>query len=215
MGAHFATQLTPGGYLAGEVSSALQKSIRRGLEREVPYWATELDLAGFGNYVFKRLRIIASEDVEPADSMVAVQVRSLYENWLEARKRKPKDQQFAVGERLFLLHAVIILARAAGPVRPRQPDARPVPAPPRSVEHPARGSSSLLRHARDHRQVRGQDSSSGMRQYRGKDARQTTHLAWRALRRSVRTPQRTHKGYGRSVHEVTFPNAGPCKSATT
>jgi hypothetical protein len=29
--------------------------------------------------------------------MVAVQVRSLYENWLEARKRKPKDQQFAVG----------------------------------------------------------------------------------------------------------------------
>jgi replication-associated recombination protein RarA len=87
MGAHFATQLTPGGYLAGEVSSALQKSIRRGLEREAPYCATELDLAGFGNYVFKRLRIIAREDVEPADSMVAVQVRSLYENWLEARKR--------------------------------------------------------------------------------------------------------------------------------
>jgi hypothetical protein len=51
MGAHFATQLTPGGYLAGEVSSALQKSIR--LEREALCWATELDLAGFGNYVFK------------------------------------------------------------------------------------------------------------------------------------------------------------------
>jgi replication-associated recombination protein RarA len=44
--------------------------------------------------------------------MVAVQVRALYENWLDARKGKPKEQQFAVGERLFLLHATIILARA-------------------------------------------------------------------------------------------------------
>lgn len=112
MADHFADQETPGGYLAGEVSSALQKSLRRGLERESLFWATELDLAGYGNYVFKRLRIVASEDVGPADSQVAVQVRALYENWLDARKGKPKEQRFAIGERLFLLHAVVVLARA-------------------------------------------------------------------------------------------------------
>jgi len=112
MGVHFADLTTPGGYKCGEVASALQKTIRRGLEREALNWATELDLAGYGNYAWKRLRIIASEDVGPADSMVAVQVRALFENWLEARKGKPKDRQFAAGERLFLLHAVIVLARA-------------------------------------------------------------------------------------------------------
>jgi replication-associated recombination protein RarA len=58
------------------------------------------------------MRIVASEDVGPADSMVAVQVRALYENWVEARKGRPKDQQFAAGERPFLVHAVIVLARA-------------------------------------------------------------------------------------------------------
>jgi replication-associated recombination protein RarA len=114
---HFADVVTPGGYLAGEVASALQKSLRRGLEREALHWASELDLAGYGNYVFKRLRIIASEDVGPANSMIALQVRALYENWLEARKgHKQTDDQgnrvFAIGERLFLVHSIMILARA-------------------------------------------------------------------------------------------------------
>jgi replication-associated recombination protein RarA len=113
----FATVRTPGGYLAGEVASALQKSLRRGLEREAMFWTTELDLAGYGNYAWKRLRVVGSEDVGPADSMVAVQVRALYENWLEARKGKKQHDDngrriYAPGERLFLLHAVIILARA-------------------------------------------------------------------------------------------------------
>lgn len=49
--------------------------------------------------------------------MVAVQVRILYDNWVESRKgHKQTDDQgnrvFAVGERLFLVHAVMILARA-------------------------------------------------------------------------------------------------------
>jgi hypothetical protein len=38
---------------------------------------------------------------------------------------------------------------------------------------------------------------------------------WLVLWFPPHPPPRTHKGYGRSVHEVTFPNAGPCKSATT
>jgi hypothetical protein len=47
------------------VASALQKAIRRGNEREALFWASELDLAGYGGYVWKRLRIIASRRRRP------------------------------------------------------------------------------------------------------------------------------------------------------
>ena len=87
----FATTPTPGGHLAGEVASALQKSIRRGLERESLYWASELDLAGFPDYLWRRLRIIASEDVGLAAPEVAVQVRALSENFSDQRKHN-RDQ---------------------------------------------------------------------------------------------------------------------------
>jgi len=103
---------TPGGHLCGEVASALQKEIRRGHEQDALYWATELDLAGYGGYVWKRLRIIASEDVGPADSNVAVQIRVLYENWVEQRKAD-KDEAVSLNAAIFLVHAVILLARAA------------------------------------------------------------------------------------------------------
>ena len=105
----FLTMRTNSGYFCGEVTSSMQKEIRRGHEREALFWATELDQAGYGNYVWKRLRIIASEDVGIADSSVAVLVRSLYENWIEAKRNKDDKQDPA---RLFLIHAVIALARA-------------------------------------------------------------------------------------------------------
>jgi replication-associated recombination protein RarA len=107
----FADQVTSGGYPCGEVASALQKEIRRGNEREALFWASELDLAGYTNYVWKRLRIIASEDVGVADTSVAVAVRALYENWLEM-KRTVKEQRHAGFYRVFLFHAVVLLARA-------------------------------------------------------------------------------------------------------
>jgi replication-associated recombination protein RarA len=107
----FADLMTPGGYRCDEVASALQKTIRRGHEREALFWATELELAGFGNYVWKRLRIIASEDVGVADPSVALTVRALYENWLDETKRQ-KDDRYAGFHRVFLLHAVVLLARA-------------------------------------------------------------------------------------------------------
>jgi replication-associated recombination protein RarA len=111
MATRFAEQETPNGHLCGEAASALQKSIRRGLEREALYWASELDLAGYGNYVWKRLRIIASEDVGLASTETMIAVRVLYENWLEMRKavKEPRQQGFV---RVFLVHAVCLLARA-------------------------------------------------------------------------------------------------------
>ncbi len=105
----FAQLTTKGGYNCAEVSSAMQKCIRRGLEEQALFWATELDLSGFGEYVWKRLRIIASEDVGLADNHVAPTILSLYQNWREQAKRK--DTKHAP-ERLFLVHAVLILSRA-------------------------------------------------------------------------------------------------------
>lgn len=105
----FSSLTTPGGYTNGEVTSALQKCIRRGEEENALFWMTELSLAGYGNYVWKRLRIMASEDIGIANSDVCVQIRTLNENWTEQRKNK-EDRSLA--ERLFLVHAVMILARA-------------------------------------------------------------------------------------------------------
>jgi replication-associated recombination protein RarA len=105
----FSELTTPGGYKCGEVASALQKEIRRGNEREALFWASELDLAGYGNYVFKRLRVIASEDVGIADSNVAVQVWALYRLWQEARRKKGEPEGHF---RVHLVHAVVLLCRA-------------------------------------------------------------------------------------------------------
>lgn len=102
----FSQMHTPGGYLNGEVASALQKAIRRGNEREALFWASELDLAGYPGYVWKRLRIIASEDVGLADTEAVIAVRALYENWLEHKKATKESEPLA------LIHAVLLLARA-------------------------------------------------------------------------------------------------------
>lgn len=105
----FAEILTPGGYKMGEVTSAMQKSIRRGLEEDALFWATEMDLAGFGEYVFKRLKIIASEDVGLAHPSAALTIHALYQSWLEQRKKK---DEIHGPERLFLVHAVLFLSRS-------------------------------------------------------------------------------------------------------
>src|SRR4051794_25198672 len=107
----FGDQVTPGGYAKGEVASALQKEIRRGNEREALFWASELELAGNGEYLWKRLKIIASEDVGLADSAATILVASLYRHWLDVRG-KHTDQVFASFHRVFQFHAVCYLARA-------------------------------------------------------------------------------------------------------
>jgi replication-associated recombination protein RarA len=107
----FGQLTTEGGYLNSECTSAIQKCVRRGLEEEALFWATELDLAGYGAYVWKRLQIIASEDIGLADPTVCLQVRALYENWVEQRKNAPKERRNVTG-RIFLVHAILICARA-------------------------------------------------------------------------------------------------------
>jgi replication-associated recombination protein RarA len=107
----FGQLTTEGGYLNSECTSAMQKCVRRGLEEDALFWATELDLAGYSAYVWKRLQIIASEDIGLADPTVCLQLRALYENWVEQRKNAPKERRNVTG-RIFLVHAILICARA-------------------------------------------------------------------------------------------------------
>ena len=97
---------TENGYVLGERASALQKSIRRGLEEEAMFWALEL-YTKYMNYTWKRLQIIASEDIGLADPMAAVLVNSLWESHERIRKQSKGDV-----DPVLLGHAVLYLSRA-------------------------------------------------------------------------------------------------------
>ena len=100
---------TQGGYDFFEISSALQKCIRRGMEDEALHWAVELYASGYGEYVWKRLRIMSSEDVGLAEPGISSEIWSLYMMFKESAKNKNDG---AEPQRLFLTHAVIRLCRA-------------------------------------------------------------------------------------------------------
>jgi replication-associated recombination protein RarA len=100
---------TINGYDFFEVSSSLQKSIRRGLEDDALFWAVELCLSNYQEYVWKRLKIISSEDVGFAEPTISSEINALFENHKEQAKKKD-EKHFP--ERLFMVHAVIMLCRA-------------------------------------------------------------------------------------------------------
>jgi replication-associated recombination protein RarA len=90
-----------------EVLSAMQKSIRRGLEDEALFWGTELYLNGAPGHAWNRLLIIASEDIGLASSTVGLLVKSLHDTWKQLPKESKDD-----GGRLFFIHALLLLVRA-------------------------------------------------------------------------------------------------------
>ncbi len=65
------------GYQMDEVVSALQKSIRRGLEFEAGFWALELIDSGYWRYLMDRLQTIAAEDIGLANPMAVVLVSAV------------------------------------------------------------------------------------------------------------------------------------------
>ena len=116
MASHFGDERSPGGFDMGEVVSALQKAIRRGEEERALFWATELELSGYGSHCWNRLLVIASEDVGVADPTAVLTVHSLRGAWLERKKKEDADKRRTgrrtPESRLYLLHAVMTLARA-------------------------------------------------------------------------------------------------------
>jgi replication-associated recombination protein RarA len=100
---------TVNGHSLPEVVSALQKCIRRGLVDDALYWAVDMYLTGYDEYCWKRLRIMASEDVGPAEPHLPATIAALYATYTDLKKKK--DDRHAP-QRLQLVHAVILLAQA-------------------------------------------------------------------------------------------------------
>jgi replication-associated recombination protein RarA len=99
---------TKRGYDFFEVSSAFQKSVRRCLEEDALYWASELDQSGYGEYVWKRMKIMVSEDIGTAEPNLPANIHALYSIWADMKKKN--DKHFP--ERFFLIHAVLLVVMA-------------------------------------------------------------------------------------------------------
>lgn len=77
------TVFTMKGYDMYEVTSAFQKSIRRGMEKESMYWGIELAESGFVNHLWKRMLVISTEDVGLANPWAAVTINSLHDMYIK------------------------------------------------------------------------------------------------------------------------------------
>ncbi len=96
------------GFMADELFSALQKSIRRGLVENAVLVAYELFASGaeFEDQVWRRLQIISVEDVGLGRADAPVIVRALDEFRREAARESPDRL-------IYLVHAVRLLALSA------------------------------------------------------------------------------------------------------
>jgi len=108
MGHNFWATKTVRGFELGEVTSALQKSIRRGDEEGAITWAVEIDQSGFGAMLWSRLTTITSEDVGIAWMEGPAVIEALYQAWKRMKASKSKHHP----ERLQIMHAVMLLCRA-------------------------------------------------------------------------------------------------------
>lgn len=69
--------LSKNGYERSELVSALQKSIRRGHEQEALYWASELMDSGEAYRMWRRLVVIAAEDIGLADPGMCARIMTM------------------------------------------------------------------------------------------------------------------------------------------
>jgi replication-associated recombination protein RarA len=94
------------GYDFSEVSSAMQKAIRRGDTQLAGYWALELWASGFGNYVWKRLLTISAEDCW---GIITAEVKALHDGYLVVNANISARHSRG---RIFISKAVILLSQA-------------------------------------------------------------------------------------------------------
>ena len=86
-----------------EVSSAMQKGIRRGDAKLSGYWALELWASGYGQYVWKRLLTISAEDCW---GILTTEIYNLHQSYLLINKNVPSKTPKG---RIFISKAVILL----------------------------------------------------------------------------------------------------------
>jgi replication-associated recombination protein RarA len=97
---------TKNGYDHYELLSAMQKCIRRGLEYEAVHFAVELEEFNPA-MIWNRLKIIACEDIGPANPILPVLVDLLHRQYL-AEKSKLAESAC----KLFMVNAVVCLCRS-------------------------------------------------------------------------------------------------------
>lgn len=104
---------TKNGYKLDEVTSALQKDIRRQNTDSAIFWAMEF-LPFFHNYLWKRLTVISAEDIEdPLATQIVLSHRGGF-YYVNEKKSKEDYQSF-----MFILKVVTYLCRA---VKTRESD---------------------------------------------------------------------------------------------
>jgi len=104
---------TKKGNFLSDIISGLQKGIRRGNEALAMTCAVELWESNFDAYLWRRLKIIASEDIGLADVETVLLVHSLfnaYESQKKESKKNPDNPR--PSERMFLTHAIIAMCRS-------------------------------------------------------------------------------------------------------
>lgn len=98
------------GYSPYELDSALQKDIRRGYEYRALFWAVKIESTNKKASItrlWNRLKVIASEDIGPANPLMPLVIETLEKQYRDARARKNDSY------RLFLANAIIILSRSS------------------------------------------------------------------------------------------------------
>ncbi|MBI4310985.1 MAG: hypothetical protein HY681_04305 [Chloroflexi bacterium] len=101
-------QRTKNGYFLDEVTSALQKAIRRANEDAALYWAWELTESGFGQHLWRRLGVIAAEEIGLADPNVyafLAGVQHLYEQRVKKWSEGPHTPELLGVAILYLCRA--------------------------------------------------------------------------------------------------------------
>lgn len=104
----FRTAKSPHGHDMGTLQSWLQKSIRRGDERNALYAAAQLSITGFSGAVFNICVTTASEDIGLAEHNLVQELLALHAAYKLEVARKSEHHP----ERLQLTHAVILCCRA-------------------------------------------------------------------------------------------------------
>lgn len=103
---------TRSGMRLDECASWLQKSLRRGQEREALWVAEELFQSGFERYLLYRLWIIAFEDVGAANLDLVQLASTTYQTWLMHKKERGKDFVHSGENRVFNGLLVCLIARS-------------------------------------------------------------------------------------------------------
>jgi len=92
-----------GGYEFDEVSSALNKMIRRNREYEACFFAFVIHQSGYGLYLWRRLILICVEDINGGSPMINMLVDSLASNW----ERLHKHNKEATWAKVALVMAAV------------------------------------------------------------------------------------------------------------